>query len=75
METRTPTDTEQIISLWYKCPGCQEVVFRGELERNLYICSYCDALFPLLAEKRLEYLLDASSITNIRANRGCWLYG
>lgn len=67
METRTPADTEQTISLWYKCTGCQEVVFRGELERNLYICSYCDALFPLLAEKRLEYLLDASSITNIRA--------
>lgn len=67
METRPPTDTEQSINLWYKCTGCQEVVFRGELERNLYICSYCDALFPLLAEKRLEYLLDASSITNIRA--------
>lgn len=67
METRTPTDTDQIINLWYKCTGCQEVVFRGELERNLYTCSYCDALFPLLAEKRLEYLLDASSITNIGA--------
>ena len=67
METRPPVDTAQSISLWYKCTGCQEVVFRGELERNLYTCSYCDALFPLLAEKRLEYLLDASSATNVRA--------
>ena len=66
METRPPIDTAQSINLWYKCTGCQEVVFRGELERNLYVCSYCDALFPLLAEKRLEYLLDASSATNIR---------
>ena len=66
METRPPIETAQSINLWYKCTGCQEVVFRGELERNLYTCSYCDALFPLLAEKRLEYLLDASSVTNIR---------
>ncbi len=66
MEARPPIDAAQSINLWYKCTGCQEVVFRGELERNLYICSYCDALFPLLAEKRLEYLLDESSATNIR---------
>lgn len=66
METRPPIETEQSINLWHKCTGCQEVVFRGELERNLYTCSYCDALFPLLAEKRLEYLLEASSVTNIR---------
>ena len=66
METRPPVDAAQSINLWYKCTGCQEVVFRGELERNLYICSYCNALFPLLAEKRLEYLFDESSATNIR---------
>ena len=66
METRPPVDAAQSINLWYKCTGCQEVVFRGELERNLYICSYCDTLFPLLAEKRLEYLFDESSATNIR---------
>ena len=66
METRSPVDAAQSINLWYKCTGCQEVVFRGELERNLYICSYCNALFPLLAEKRLEYLFDEASATNIR---------
>ena len=73
METRTPADTAQSINLWYKCTECQEVVFRGELERNLYICSYCGALFPLLAEKRLEYLLDASSVTNIRSTNATGL--
>ena len=58
METRISTNTEQSINLWYKCTSCQEFVFRGELERNFYICSHCDALFPLLAEKRIEHLLD-----------------
>ena len=58
METRISTDLEENTSLWYKCTGCQEFAFKNGLERNLYICSYCGALFPLLAEKRLEYLLD-----------------
>ena len=67
MEIRIPTDTAEIINLWYKCTGCKEVVFRGELERNLYTCSYCGALFPLVAEKRLEYLLDDPSAAKIRS--------
>lgn len=58
MEARISTDTEQSINLWYKCTRCQEFAFRGELERNLYTCSYCGTPFPLLAEKRIGYLLD-----------------
>ncbi len=73
METQNPTDPAQSLNLWHKCTGCQEVIFRGELERNRYICSYCDALFPLLAEKRLEYLLDASSVANINATNAAGL--
>ena len=67
MEARIPDDTEQGVNLWYKCTRCQEFAFRGELERNLYTCSYCGALFPLLAEKRVEYLLDDSSAMEIES--------
>lgn len=69
MEARisTSTDTAQSINLWYKCTVCNEFVFRGELERNLYICPHCGALFPLLAEKRLEHLLDDPSAAEIRS--------
>ena len=67
METSISTDTGHSINLWHKCTVCKEVVFRGELERNLYICSHCGALFPLLAEKRLEYLLDDPSVAQIRS--------
>lgn len=65
MEARISNDTEQGVNLWYKCTRCQEFAFRGELERNLYTCSYCGALFPLLAEKRVEYLLDDASAMEI----------
>ena len=63
MEIRIAKDLEEDTSLWHKCTGCQEFAFRNELERNFYICSYCGALFPLLAEKRLEYLLDDLPMT------------
>ena len=65
MEARLSNDTEQSINLWYKCTKCQEFAFRGELERNFYICSYCGTPFPLLAEKRIEYLLDDSPTEEI----------
>ncbi len=52
--------TEQSISLWHKCAACSEFVFRGELERNFYVCAYCGHLFPLSVEKRCQHLLDAT---------------
>ena len=67
MEARISSDTEQSINLWYKCTRCQEFAFRGELERNLYICSYCGTPFPLLAEKRIEYLLDDPPTKEIKS--------
>ena len=73
METSISTHTEQTITLWHKCTGCKEVVFRGELERNLYTCSHCGALFPLLAEKRLEYLLDDPSVAKIKSTNAAGL--
>lgn len=73
METNISTDTAQSINLWHKCTVCKEVVFRGELERNLYTCSHCGALFPLLAKKRLEYLLDDSSAAKITSTNAAGL--
>ncbi|MYB94232.1 hypothetical protein F4054_06480 [Candidatus Poribacteria bacterium] len=73
METSISTDTRQSINLWHKCTVCKEAVFRGELERNLYICPHCGALFPLLAEKRLEYLLDDPSVAKSRSTRAAGL--
>ena len=67
MEARISTDTEQSINLWYKCTSCQEFAFRGELERNFYTCSYCGTPFPLLTEKRIEYLLDNAPTMKINA--------
>ena len=67
MEVRISSNTEQSLNLWYKCTRCQEFAFRGELERKLYICSYCGTPFPLLAGKRIEYLLDDPPTVEIKS--------
>lgn len=56
--TRNTEVIEENISLWHKCTQCGEVSFRGELERNGFICPKCKELFPLSLERRLNLLLD-----------------
>ncbi len=53
---RTSDIEEESIGLWHKCSHCSEVSFRGELDRNGYICPKCKELFPLTIENRLKLL-------------------
>ena len=62
METlRTSDIEEESIGLWHNCPQCRNVSFRGELERNGYICPKCKVLFPLSVENRIRLLLGKLS--------------
>lgn len=59
MRTMPHTEiAEESLNLWHKCAHCNEVAFRGELERNGYICPHCRELFPLSVENRLKLLMD-----------------
>ncbi|WP_303908872.1 acetyl-CoA carboxylase, carboxyltransferase subunit beta [Thiohalomonas denitrificans] len=44
--------------LWAKCPGCNSVLYRAELERNLDVCPKCDHHMRISARRRLEAFLD-----------------
>ena len=44
--------------LWKKCPDCDEVLYRAELERNLYVCTKCSHHMPIGARERLLRFLD-----------------
>lgn len=46
--------------LWSKCPSCQAVLYRLELERNLFVCTKCDHHLRLNPEQRFDMLLDQS---------------
>lgn len=44
--------------LWKKCPKCQAVLYRPELERNLDVCPKCDHHMRIGARTRLNLFLD-----------------
>ncbi len=52
---------------WVKCPGCQEILFRKEVERKLNICSKCGHHFRLTVDQRLMLLVDRGSFQEIDA--------
>jgi acetyl-CoA carboxylase carboxyl transferase subunit beta len=47
--------------LWTSCPGCNEVIYNKQLERNLRVCPRCGHHFRLRVDARLGYLLDPDS--------------
>jgi acetyl-CoA carboxylase carboxyl transferase subunit beta len=44
--------------LWIKCESCRAIVFRKDLEANLFVCPKCQFHFRVGAKQRLEILLD-----------------
>ncbi|HEX7971587.1 MAG TPA: acetyl-CoA carboxylase carboxyltransferase subunit beta, partial [Thiobacillus sp.] len=45
--------------LWSKCPACNEVLYRADLESNLEVCPKCGHHHRINARQRLAMLLDA----------------
>jgi acetyl-CoA carboxylase carboxyl transferase subunit beta len=44
--------------LWSKCESCEAVLYRTDLEKNLYVCPKCSYHNRISARERLDYLLD-----------------
>ncbi len=53
--------------LWSKCPLCQAVLYRAELERYLNVCPKCNHHLRLSARRRLESFLDSETYQEIGA--------
>src|SRR5437868_3719727 len=53
--------------LWIKCPACDAVLYRAELERNLYVCPKCSHHMRIGARERLERFLDPGTTSEIGA--------
>jgi acetyl-CoA carboxylase carboxyl transferase subunit beta len=47
--------------LWIKCPSCDAVLYRAELERNLHVCPKCNHHMRVGARDRLNRFLDEDS--------------
>jgi acetyl-CoA carboxylase carboxyl transferase subunit beta len=51
--------------LWIKCPACDAVLYRAELERNLNVCPKCSHHMRIGARARLLAFLDENSAEEI----------
>lgn len=63
------TETEKRASvpegLWRKCPKCDSVLYRPDLERNAEVCPKCDHHMRITARRRLDLFLDESGRTEL----------
>ena len=57
---RTEASTKGTIpeGLWTKCPSCNAIHYRAEVDRNLSVCIKCGHHMRLSARKRLHAFLD-----------------
>lgn len=44
--------------LFQRCPGCQEIIFRKEVEKRLGVCPECDYHWYVSARERVRQVLD-----------------
>jgi acetyl-CoA carboxylase carboxyl transferase subunit beta len=60
MPSRIRTESKGAVpeGLWSKCPACDAVLYRAELERNQEVCPKCDHHMRVGARRRLELFLD-----------------
>ena len=47
--------------LWTKCPACDSVLYRAEVERSLHVCPKCNHHMRITARTRLKLFLDPGS--------------
>jgi acetyl-CoA carboxylase carboxyl transferase subunit beta len=47
--------------LWTKCPACDAVLYRAEVERSLFVCPKCSHHMRIGARARLKMFLDPGS--------------
>ena len=51
--------------LWTKCPACDAVLYRAEIERNLHVCPKCSHHMRINGRERLSKFLDTGSTTEL----------
>ena len=54
--------------LWVKCEPCGEILYRKELEKNLWICPKCNFHFRISCRNYISLLFDNAEIDEKDAN-------
>ncbi|MBC2855883.1 MAG: acetyl-CoA carboxylase, carboxyltransferase subunit beta [Cetobacterium sp.] len=51
----------KITGLWEKCPECQEIIYKNDIENNYNKCPHCDYYFSMGAKERINLLIDSGT--------------
>jgi acetyl-CoA carboxylase carboxyl transferase subunit beta len=54
--------------LWRRCPKCDGVLYKAELDRNLNVCPKCDHHLRINARERLGMFLDSEELEELGAD-------
>jgi acetyl-CoA carboxylase carboxyl transferase subunit beta len=54
--------------LWVKCENCNEIIYKKELEKRLYVCPDCDFHFRIDSSQYIHILLDSNSFKEFNKN-------
>jgi acetyl-CoA carboxylase carboxyl transferase subunit beta len=54
--------------LWTKCDKCGEIMYKRQLEENLYTCIKCSNHFRITSSEYIDLLFDEGSFTETHAN-------
>lgn len=67
---RTEASTKSTVpeGLWSKCPHCNAILYRSEVERNFEVCPRCSHHMRIGARKRLHVFLDPGNRVEIGEN-------
>lgn len=67
---RTETSQKKGVpeGIWVKCLGCNEILYRNELIKNLSVCIKCSHHHRISARERLSQLLDEGGQEEIAAH-------
>jgi acetyl-CoA carboxylase carboxyl transferase subunit beta len=56
---------EMPAGLWIRCGGCEHMLYKSAVEKNLNVCPECDYHFRIDAATRIKYLVDEGSFQEV----------
>ncbi len=54
--------------LWVKCDGCGEIIYKKELDKNLYVCMKCNYHFRIKSSLFIRILMDDGKFEEFNEN-------
>ena len=67
-DLKTPRKTSVPEGLWLRCPGCEQMIYRKQMESNLHVCPECSHHFRIGAVERVRQLVDPGSFEPLFTN-------